>query len=127
MTDIPETFRYSAVSGFCLVLNLILLPLLTMWGMHYAAATLVCFCLIAIIGYSAHSLWTFQARLELSSFVRYVSAILINLPMAVLIIGTAHDLMKLPIYVSNVLSTIILFVWNYVAARWVFAPRKPTQ
>ena len=127
MIDIPETFRYSAVSALCMVLSLILIPLLSSWGMHYAAATLVAFCLNAIIGFCAHSFWTFQEQFRLSSFIRYVSAIAINFPLTVLLIGTSHDVMKLPIYMSTILSTIILFVWNYIAARWAVVRRGAPQ
>jgi putative flippase GtrA len=121
--DIPQTLRYSVVSGFCLLLSTIGIPLLSWWGLHYTLATFVAFCLIAVIGFSLHSLWTFHTEFRLASFVRYVATIAINLPVFVILIGLAHDLAGLPVSISTAFASAVLFIWNYIAARWAVLRR----
>ena len=118
MIDVPQTLRYSVVSGFCLVLSTVSIPLLNWWGLHYAAATAVAFCLVAVIGFALHNLWTFQVELRWSSFVRYVSTIALNLPLGIILIAVAHDLVGLSVAVSSAIASAVLVVWNYAAARW---------
>lgn len=118
MINIPRTLRYSAVSGLCLLLGLILIPLLSGWGLHYAVATFIAFCLIAVFGFLAHCHWTFGVERKLSSFIRYVSAITLNLPLTIVLIGIGHDLLHMSVAVSTAMASAILFVWNYLAARW---------
>jgi putative flippase GtrA len=124
MIDFPQTFRYSVVSGLCLLLSVALIPLLVWWGLHYALATFAAFCLVAVLGFSLHSLWTFRVEYKLSSFIRYVSAIAINLPLGILLIAITHDLIGLSISTSSAVSWAALIVWNYLAARWAVLSQK---
>lgn len=125
MIDIPQTFRYSIVSGACLLLGLTLIPLLNWWGLHYALATFAAFCLIAVIGFLAHCYWTFGVERKFSSFVRYVSAIALNLPLTIILIGIGHDLLGISVAVSTAAASATLFVWNYLAARWAVLQHSP--
>lgn len=125
MIDIPQTFRYSVVSGFCLLLGLVLIPSLSWLGLHYAVATAIAFCLIAITGFLLHSYWTFGVQRKLSSFVRYVAAIALNLPLTIVLIGIGHDLLGLSVAVSTALASGMLFAWNYLVAHWAVLRRLP--
>lgn len=125
MIDIPQTLRYSVVSGACLLLGMTLIPLLSWWGLHYAVATFIAFCLIAIIGFLSHSYWTFDVGRKLSSFVRYVSTIALNLPLTIILISIGHDLFGISVAVSTALASAMLFVWNYLAARWAVLQHLP--
>ena len=118
MIDIPQTFRYSVVSGLCLFLSMALIPALTFAGLHYAVATAVAFCLVAVTGFCLHSLWTFDVEFRFSSFIRYVSAIAVNLPLGIALIAIAHDFAGLSIAIASALASGALVVWNYLAARW---------
>lgn len=125
MIHVPQTLRYSMVSGVCLLLGLILIPLLSEWGLHYALATSITFCLIAVFGFLAHCYWTFGVERRLSSFFRYVSAIAMNLPLTIILIGVAHDLLSMSVAASTAMASAILFVWNYLAARWAILQHSP--
>lgn len=118
MTAIPQPFRYAAVSGLCLGLSMLLIPLLSISGLHYALATFIAFCIIAVVGFFLHSLWTFSVPFRFSSFAMYVSALAINLPLTVLLIAIAHDLARFDIAISTAFASAVLFIWNYLAARW---------
>lgn len=118
MIDLSQTLRYMVVSGFCLLLSTVLIPLLNWWGLHYAWATFAAFCVVATTGFCLHSLWTFQTEFKFSSFVRYVSTIAINLPMAVVLIAVAHDLLEFSVAISSAFASGVLIIWNYIAARW---------
>ena len=123
--DIQQTMRYSVVSAACLLAGLILIPFLNWQGLHYALATFCAFCLIAILGFLAHSYWTFGVERTLSSFVRYVSAIALNLPLTIVLIGIGHDLLGTSVTVSTVAASAALFLWNYLTARWAILQRRP--
>ncbi|HEY6815674.1 MAG TPA: GtrA family protein [Croceibacterium sp.] len=118
MIDLPQTLRYGVVSGICLTVGTVSIPLLSWWGLHYAVATALAFCVVAVLGFSLHNLWTFRVDFRLSSFVRYVSSIALNLPLAVVLVGIAHDLAGLSVAASSALANAALVVWNFAAARW---------
>jgi len=125
MIDIPQTFRYSVVSGICLLFVLVLIPLLSWLGLHYAIATAIVFCLNVIVGFLSHCYWTFGVERKFSSFVRYVAALSLNLPLTIGLIGVGHDLLGLSVAISTALASALMFVWNYVVAHWAVLRRLP--
>ncbi len=118
MIDIPQTLRYAAVSSVCLALGVTLIPLFSHWGLHYALATTLAFGIIAAIGFVLHCTWTFSVERSFAAFLRYVSAMALNLPLTVILIGLGHDLAGLPVWMSTLLASAALFLWNYLAVRW---------
>ena len=129
MTSVGQTIRYSAVSGVCLLLGMTLIPLFSAAGLHYALATVAAFCLIAVIGFYLHCHWTFDVKRSPGSFVRYVSAMGLNLPLTIGLIGVAHDLVGLSVAISTAVASSILLVWNYIAVKWAVArqPKRKTR
>lgn len=131
MIDLSQTVRYGIVSGICLTLCLVTVPLLDHFGIHYAIATFVGFCLSAVTGFLLHSRWTFGVERSFIAFSRYVLAVSLNLPLTILLIGIGHDLLGLTVTTATLLASAILVVWNYIAARWAIlrplSARKPHQ
>ena len=124
MNRIPVTIRYGTVSGLCLLLGVVLITLFSSIGFHYSVATVAAFCIISLVGFSLHCHWTFRVEKSLSSFLCYISAMLINLPLTIMFIGIWHDLAGLSILVSTMLASAILFIWNYVAAKWAITGKS---
>lgn len=124
MTVPTSTLRYGIVSGVCFVLGATLIPFFDWLGLHYAAATLVAFVLIAIVGFILHCQWTFEVERSLAGFVRYVSAMLLNLPLTVILIGIGHDLIGFSVLLAAPLASTLLLVWNYLAVRWAIAGKR---
>lgn len=123
MSTISQAFRYSVVSAICLLLCTVVVPLLDLVGIHYVFATCVGFCLSALTGFALHSRWTFGVERSFAAFVRYVSAVALNLPLTILLIGLGHDAIGFSVAVSSVFASAILVVWNFIAVRWAIMPR----
>jgi len=118
MSAVAQTFRYSVTSGICLLLGMTLIPLFTMWGLHYALATCVAFCIVCVIGFVLHSFWTFGVQSNFVAFLRYVSTMALNLPLTIVLIAVGHDLADLSVAMSTVIASAVLFFWNYLSVRW---------
>ncbi len=112
------TVRYATVSAICLFLSMALIPLFSVWGLHYTLATAVAFALVAIVGFSLHCRWTFSAEPTPASFFRYVSAMALNLPLTIILIAIGHDIFGLSVTIATAIASMFLFLWNFVAVRW---------
>lgn len=124
MIGLAQPFRYWTVSGFCLILGTVLIPLLNWWGLHYVFATFASFCTLVLAGFFLHSFWTFAVERTAASFLRYLSAMALNLPLTTVLIAVGHDLLGLSVAASSVLASATLFSWNFFAVRWaVVRPR----
>lgn len=129
MSELAQTFRYSVTAGICLVLGMILIPLLSWWGLHYTIATTLAFGTVCVVGFFLHCFWTFDVDITLHSFFRYVSGLALNLPLTIALIAVGHDLAGLSIAVSAILASVILAAWNYLVVRWAVShhSRRPSQ
>ncbi|HEX5257685.1 MAG TPA: GtrA family protein [Sphingomicrobium sp.] len=121
MINVREPLRYSAVSAICLLLGTTLIPLLSSWGLHYSIATVAAFSIVAVIGFTLHCYWTFDVERSLASFVRYVGAIALNIPLMIVIIAIAHEIAGFSVTRSTMIASSILLAWNYLAVRWAVA------
>ncbi len=115
---LPAGFRYSVVAGICFVLGAVLIPAFSALGLHYALATVIAFVIVTVVGFACHCQWTFQVERSWEGYLRYTSAMLLNLPLTIILIGLAHDKAGLSVAWSASLASGILFVWNFVAVRW---------
>lgn len=119
----PRSVRYGIVATICFALSVTLVPLFNGLGLHYVLATIATFCLVAVVGFSLHCRWTFAATPSLESFLRYVSAMALNLPLTVILIGVTHDGIGLSVALSSLVASTLLTLWNFVAVRWAIRDR----
>lgn len=115
---LSQTFRYGVVSAFCLIFGVTLISTINSWGIHYSFATVMAFSIVAIVGFVLHCFWTFSVERTLPSFIRYLSALGLNIPLTIILIGIGHDLLGLTVPISTLAASILLFLWNFFAARW---------
>jgi putative flippase GtrA len=118
MSAFATKLRYGIIAGICFVLGATLIPFFSWLGMHYSIATLIAFMVVALIGFALHSQWTFKVERSVAGLARYTGAMLLNLPLTVIFIGIAHDGFGVPVLYAAPLSSILLFVWNYIAVEW---------
>lgn len=118
MTALTRPLRYLLVSGLCMVLGTVLIPLFTTWGLHYALASAVAFIIVAFVGFHLHCAWTFGLKQTVVSFVRYLGGLVLNLPLSILLIGLTYDVGRLSIWTASLITSAILFIWNCLAVRW---------
>lgn len=118
----PSRIRYLGVSGTCLLLHNALMIGLTASGVHYAAACILSFFMVAAAGFLLHARMTFVAAPTATGFVRYVAALALNLPLSLALIWLFHDVGRAPMVLAAPAATLLLVVWNYLAAQWALRP-----
>jgi putative flippase GtrA len=114
----PSKIRYLGVSGACLLLHNALMIGLSTVGVHYAAACTLSFFAVAAAGFLLHARLTFAAAPTASGFFRYAAAMALNLPLSIVLIWLFHDLGSAPMALAAPAATLLLVLWNYLAAQW---------
>jgi putative flippase GtrA len=112
--------RFIIVGGVCAVLSNVTVIVLVRHGFGSIVASLIAFGPVLLIGYALHSFFTFGALPSRLSFGRYTLAMLANFPLWVASLGLFSDLLKIPVAIVGPATTLLIFVWNYLSARWAF-------
>lgn len=113
-----QSRRYLWGGAICALLHNALVIGLASAAIPYAVALVVSFCITVPIGYLFHSSVTFCEPRSWGRLVRFVGGSLAGFGWsAVLMIGM-HNGLGLPIVLATPLATLLLFLWNFVAARW---------
>ncbi|WP_332781298.1 GtrA family protein [Sphingomonas sp. PB2P19] len=113
--------RYVGVSGCCALVNNALLIGLDSAGLGALGCVLVSAIVMIPLAYILHTRWTFATVAESAGFVRYAAVALLNLPASALLVLLLHDWVRLPMVAVAPIVTIVLFCFNFFAARWSIA------
>jgi len=114
--------RFSLVGGLCAILSNGLVIALVRYGFTSTAASLLVFGPVLLMGYALHTVFTFSTRPSLLSLVRYTLAMAANLPIWVAALYLLCDVLRVSIAVAAPTTTVLMFIWNYISARWAFLP-----
>jgi glycosyltransferase involved in cell wall biosynthesis/putative flippase GtrA len=120
-----QGLRYALVSAGCLALHNLIVIGGAALGLHYAAGMLVSFAVLVCLGYLAHVHFTFRTRAEARSFALYAGACAVNLPIAMATIYGFCSLLRLPVAIGAPATSVVMFVFNFLAARLAIGPRLP--
>lgn len=120
-TGTPRFVRYSGVGAICAVLNNIFLIAIVGMGFGYLPGLMIVCLPMLVIGFSLHTILTFEVKPTARAFVRYSLAMLANYPIWIAGLFMLCDVMKLPIFIASPLGTLFLFFWNYVSTHWAIA------
>ena len=112
--------RFVLVGALCALLNNLAVIVLVHRGLDAVLASLVAFGPVLIVGYALHVRFTFRTTASGRSFLKYTAANAANFPLWVVGLYLLCDLMRLSIGVAGSLLTLLIFAWNYLAARWTF-------
>lgn len=113
-----STGVYAGISGLCMVLHNGVMILGDRAGWGLPASITASFCLVAITGYTLHSLFTFREPLRPERFARYVLAVSANIPLAFVTVWAWHDLVGLEMIWASPLATACMVGVNYMLSRW---------
>lgn len=108
------------VGAVCALLANVAVIALVRQGVGAFAASVLAFGPVLVIGYALHSVFTFATRPSRESFFRYGLATVANFPIWGAALYLFGDVLHIPIAVVAPVTTILMFFWNYVAARWAF-------
>ena len=115
-------WRYSLVGVTCVLLNYAIIVALSEVGLHYILAMLVAFAVVTPIGFFLHSRFTFGEPLRWPAFLRFSAGVASAAPIAFIAMIALISGLKLHVAIATPIATIIVFLWNFVAAHWAIVP-----
>ena len=115
--------RYSLVGAICVLLNYGIIVAANAAGLHYLAAMLVAFALVTPIGFLLHSRFTFHEPLRWRAFWRFSAGVASAAPVAFAAMILLCSGLKLHVAIATPVATLIVFLWNFVAAHWAIVPQ----
>jgi putative flippase GtrA len=115
--------RFAVVGALCALLSNVAVIALVRCGFGGVAASVLAFGPVLLTGYALHTLFTFATQPSRTTFVRYTLATLANFPVWAAALYLFGDLLKISITLVAPAATLLIFLWNYAAARWAFVPQ----
>jgi putative flippase GtrA len=119
-----QLFRYTFVGGIAFVIDFGLLFLLTAYaGLHYQWSAAISFIAGLAVNYMISITWVFNAdegsRNRLYEFLMFAVVGVIGLGLNALIIYVFTELVGVYYLISKIISTIIVFLWNFLGRRYL--------
>jgi putative flippase GtrA len=114
--------RFVLTGGLCAVLNNTLVVVLVHAGFGSSVASVMAFGPVLLIGYALHSVFTFGTPPSRLSFSRYAFAMAANFPIWIAALYVFCEVLKASIAIAAPATTVLIFLWNYMSAKWAFVP-----
>lgn len=114
------------VGALCALLSNVAVIALVRAGFSGLTASVLAFGPVLIAGYVLHTLFTFTTRPSRATFLRYTLAMLANFPLWAAVLYLFGDLLHVSVTLLAPATTVLIFLWNYVAARWAWL-RQPRE
>ena len=123
-----QLFRYGFVGGAAFLVDYGVLVLLTeVFGMHYLLSATISFILGLITNYLLSVVWVFDNRTlgnRWAEFTVFAIIGVIGLGLNALIMYVCTDKMGIHYMISKIISTVIVFFWNFFARKIVLFKAK---
>jgi putative flippase GtrA len=119
--------RFVIVGGLCAVLANAAIILLVRAGFGTIASTILAFVPVLLVGYALHAAFTFRSPLSGVSFGRYTLAMVANFPVWIGALYVLCDLLKISVTIAAPVTTVLIFLWNYLSGGWAFAAAAPAR
>jgi putative flippase GtrA len=116
-------WRYTLVGLVCALLNYVVVVAVDRAGGHYLFGSMIAFAIVTPVGYALHSWFTFARPFALVSFARFAASVALTYPVAVALLALLCTGLGLDVAIAFPIATLMLFAWNFVAARWAILPR----
>ena len=119
-----QFFRYLFVGGIAAVVNIGMLYVLTdIAGIHYIISNIVSFILGLLVNYILSKKFVFQDDVSMSKgkeFLLYAIIGVLGLGIDTLFIWVFTSLLSLYYMISKLISTAIVFIWNFGARKVLY-------
>ena len=123
-----QLFRYGFVGGAAFLVDYGVLVLLTeVFGMHYLLSATISFILGLITNYLLSVVWVFNNRTlgnRWAEFAVFAIIDVIGLGLNALIMYVCTDKMGIHYMISKIISTVIVFFWNFFARKVILFKAK---
>jgi putative flippase GtrA len=118
--------RFVFVGALCALLSNAAVIGLVRYGFGNLSASLLTFGPVLVTGYTLHTVFTFGTTPARLTFARYALATAANFPIWIVALYVFVDVLRIPIAIAAPVATALLFLWNYLAARWAWASERWT-
>ena len=96
-------------------------------GAHYVVAQLLSAAVLLPTGFLALARFSYLVETDWSGFWRYSAAVITNFPVAIATLWLLLDIFALPMWIAAPVSTLLLYVWNFLTSSWAFLPSSGVQ
>jgi len=119
--------RYVVVGLACALLHNAVMIGGDLLGIHYVVSTLISYFVVVVFGFALHCGFTFSQPSSVRVFLRYAAGMATNYPASIVLMFLFCDGAGLSVAVAAPLTTVLLFAWNYLAARWAIVRRPAAK
>lgn len=123
-----QLFRYVFVGGVAFIADFGSLFLLTEYvGLHYLLSATIAFIIGLLVNYFISTFWVFQKSNIENRYVEFLLFALIGvvgLGLNALIMYVFTDLLCVYYLLSKIISTILVFMWNFLARKYLLFTSK---
>lgn len=91
-------------------------------GAHYILAQALSAAVLLPTGFLAMAKYSYSVEASWSGFWRYSAALITNFPVAIASLWLLIDILALPMWIAAPISTVVLYVWNFLTSTWAFLP-----
>lgn len=112
--------RFILTGGICAVINNILVITFTRLGFGCVVASILAFGPVLCVGYILHASFTFTVSPSRLSFAKYTLTMAANFPLWITALFMFGNIFHLRMEIAAPTTTILLFLWNYLSAKWTF-------
>jgi putative flippase GtrA len=119
--------RFVMVGALCALLTNAAIILLVRAGLSTLGATVLAFVPVLLVGYALHAAFTFRRQPSRMSFGRYTLAVAANFPIWIGALYVLCDLLKIPVAIAAPATTLLIFLWSYLAGGWAFTAAAPAR
>jgi putative flippase GtrA len=124
---IERSWRYTLVGAICAVANNLFMIGTDLLGGHYLLGTFIAFLFVTPIAYLLHSWFTFGRPLNARAFARFTVGVATAYPIAACLMVVLCSGLRFPVVLAAPIATVILFVWNFMAAHWTIVRRLTSR
>ncbi len=115
--------RYMSVGLICAMIQNLIMIVSGFTRLHYLPATLISVVVVAPVGYFLHCRYTFGQDRSVRSFLRFFGGFAVAYPFYLALIALFCSGFGWPVAIAAPLTTLILFAFNYLWARWAIVHR----
>ncbi|HEX4507445.1 MAG TPA: GtrA family protein [Alphaproteobacteria bacterium] len=118
MPMVGQSARYSAVGAVCAVASNIVIIGSNLAGINDQVAIILAVATVTPLAYVLQSWFTFHSPLSMQRFLRFVAGVGVGTLWFVLLMTLFQHVLGMTVWVASPLTTLLIFIWNFAAARW---------